>query len=90
MLDRLTLTILTADKRFYQGDVKRINITNKEGILEILPNHIPLITTVIPSVTRFVDIEGKEHRLFTSAGIIRVKKGQVDLLCEDSKWVDNQ
>ncbi|SCN23918.1 F-ATPase epsilon subunit [Clostridium sp. N3C] len=89
MLDMMKLTILTADRRFYQGEIKSIKVTNKEGILEVLPNHISLITTIIPSVTKFEDLEGKEHKLFTSAGILRVKKGQVDLLCEDSKCVDN-
>lgn len=89
MLDMLKLTILTADKRLYQGDIKSIIVTNKEGLLEVLPNHISLITTVVPSVTRFVDLEEKEHKVLTSAGILRVKKGQVDLLCDESKWVDN-
>ena len=65
MLDRLTLTILTADKKFYQGDVKRINITNKEGILEIPPNHIPL-TTVIPSVTRFRTLRERNTGIYLS------------------------
>lgn len=89
MLDKLKLTILTAEKRIYQGDVKSVKVANKDGLLEILPNHISFITTIIPAEAKFEDLEEKEHKLLTSAGILRVEKGQVDLLCEEIKWLEN-
>ena len=42
----LTLEIVTPEKRVYSKSVERVKLPCSEGEMEVLPGHIPLITTV--------------------------------------------
>ena len=86
MRNSFNLNILTPDKAFYKGEVKELTTENVHGGIEILKNHIAMITLLKPSVTRFVDLDGKEYKAFVSNGILRVKDNEVNVLCEACEW----
>lgn len=89
MANFLKLTILTAEKQFYQGEIKSIKTANLNGRIEILPKHIPMISVLTPTITEFTDREGKSYKLFTSSGILRVSTEEVELLCDACEWPED-
>jgi F-type H+-transporting ATPase subunit epsilon len=82
----LKLIILTPERKFFEGDVKELTTENDNGRLEILPKHIDLITSLVPTVTSFTTTEDKKIKIFTSAGVLRVEDNELNLLCETAEW----
>jgi F-type H+-transporting ATPase subunit epsilon len=88
MSNGLRLSILTLDRNLYDGEVKKIITVSTGGSIEILKRHTPLITTLKPSITTFIDVNDVEHKLFISSGILKVQDGAVKILCDAAEWPD--
>lgn len=89
MGDPIKLTILTPEKEFYSGEILSLNTEGDEGRFGILANHVPMISPLKPTVTTFKELNGKELKAFTSTGVIRVIKGEVEMLCTACEWPEN-
>ncbi|MCT8975812.1 F0F1 ATP synthase subunit epsilon [Clostridium sp. CX1] len=86
MADALKLTILTPEREFYTGEVTEIVTESTQGGIGILPDHMPLVTTLRPSVTEITEKGGKKLKAFTSTGILEVKDNEVRILCDTCEW----
>jgi F-type H+-transporting ATPase subunit epsilon len=86
MVDVIKLNIITPERKIYDGEVSEITTENDIGRLEILPNHVPMVTSIIPTVTTFTTVEGNKLKLFTSTGILRIENNEINLLSEDAEW----
>ncbi|MBU3159329.1 ATP synthase F1 subunit epsilon [Clostridium frigoris] len=89
MKNHIKLTMITPEKEFYSGDVVVLNSQSDEGVFGILANHIPMISQLKPTVTTFTQVDGKELKAFTSTGVLRVLKGQVEMLCSACEWPED-
>lgn len=86
MSEALKLTILTPERKVFDGQVKEISTENDLGRLEILPRHIAMITSLIPTVTVFTTLDGRRLKVFTSTGVMKIKNNYVSLLTETAEW----
>lgn len=86
MAGALKLTILTPEREFYTGEVVEITTESTQGGIGILPDHMPLVTTLRPSVTEITEKGGKKLKAFTSSGILEVKDNEVRILCDACEW----
>jgi F-type H+-transporting ATPase subunit epsilon len=89
MANHLKLTILTPEKEFYSGDILSLNTEGEEGRFGVLAKHVPMVSTLKPTVTIFTDLLGKELKAFTSTGILRVRPGVVEMLCSACEWPED-
>lgn len=72
MSEVLKLTILTPDREFYEGEVVEVITESIQGDIAILPDHMPLVTTLKPANTEIVQKDGKKLKAFTSTGVLEV------------------
>jgi F-type H+-transporting ATPase subunit epsilon len=86
MADALKLTILTPEKEFYNSEVMQVLTDSTQGGIVIMPNHMPLVTTLKPSVTEITEKGGKKLKAFTSTGILEVKDNNIKILCDACEW----
>jgi len=86
MRNSFNLNILTPDKVFYKGEVKELITENVYGDIEILNNHIAIITLLKPNLTKFIDLNGKEYKAFVSTGILKVRDNEMNILCDACEW----
>lgn len=86
MADALKLTILTPEREFYTGEVTEIVTVSTQGAIGILPDHMPLVTTLKPCVTEITEKGGKKLKAFTSTGMLEVKDNDVKILCDACEW----
>lgn len=86
MQKNLTLNILTANKKIYNGQIEKLFIESVSGKIEILPDHMDLVTLLLPYMTTFVDIDGNEKTLFTSEGVMTITSGEIFLTCNSAEW----
>ncbi|MBU3156792.1 F0F1 ATP synthase subunit epsilon [Clostridium estertheticum] len=89
MKNHIKLTMITPEKQFYSGDILSLNTQSDDGVFGILANHVPMIAQLKPTVTTFIQVDGKELKAFTSTGVLRVLKGEVEMLCSACEWPED-
>ncbi|MBZ9633007.1 F0F1 ATP synthase subunit epsilon [Clostridium sp. FP1] len=89
MAKNIKLTILTPEKEFYSSEILRLNTEGEDGRFSILAEHVPIVSTLKPTVTIFTDLSGKELKVFTSTGILRVYTDNVEILCSACEWPED-
>lgn len=82
----MTLNIITPDKKLYSAQIEKLITENIDGKIEILYNHINMITFLNPSITEFIEENNKKTKLFTSYGIMNVKNNTITLSCDAAEW----
>lgn len=50
----MLLRIASPEKTIFDGKVKRVTLPTEQGEITVLPNHIPVVTTLKPGIIRFV------------------------------------
>ncbi len=76
------LTIVTAEKTIYEGDIKMLVAPAVDGEIGILTNHHPIVTKLGPGAIRIQFEDGKEDRLFTSGGYLEFNSNKAILLAD--------
>lgn len=82
----LKIKILTPEKEFYNGEITELISENQFGKFGILPNHIPMISSLIPSITTFKTSDGNKFEAFISSGVLKVNNNEVEILCDACEW----
>lgn len=67
----LHLKIVTPEKEIFDSQVEIVNVTTPKGEIGVLPNHMNLMSLVIPGELRIKD-KGKEIIMATGTGMIQV------------------
>ncbi|PKK82305.1 MAG: ATP synthase F1 subunit epsilon [candidate division Zixibacteria bacterium HGW-Zixibacteria-1] len=83
------LTIVTPEKRFYEGDVGSLIVSGSEGYLGVLTDHAPLITAVIPGKVTIKDKSNQEIFLSVSFGFFEVSSNHATLLADSVEFLSD-
>ncbi len=78
----LHLEIVTPEALTYQAEVEGVIVPGVEGELGILPQHVPLITQILPGELRIQQGGGKELRLAVGEGFLEVRPDRVSVLTD--------
>ena len=81
MPNALKLEIVTPEGIAYSEDVQMVGLRSVEGQLGILPNHIRLMTRMLPG-EMLVRKEGKDNFLAVGEGLVEVTSDRVSILTD--------
>ena len=76
------LTIVSAELKIFEGEVKQIQATGVEGELGILPGHTPLLTAIKPGIVKLTLQDGNEEVIYVSGGFLEVQPNIVTVLAD--------
>lgn len=77
------LTILSSDKKMFEGDLQSLIAPGETGYLGILANHAPFMTTLVPGKITLKDVSGKTNVLDSkTGGFLEVIKNKVTILLD--------
>ena len=76
------LTIVSPERKIFEGEVKQIQATGVEGELGILPGHTPLLTAIKPGIVKFILQDGNEDVIYVSGGFLEVQPNIVTVLAD--------
>jgi F-type H+-transporting ATPase subunit epsilon len=79
--------IVSQDRIVYQGDADIVVLPGTAGVMGILPNHSPLLSTLQYGVIT-VRSKGAEQFFTVSGGIAEVQPDQVTVLADAAENVD--
>jgi F-type H+-transporting ATPase subunit epsilon len=77
----LRLEIVTPEEKTYSDDVDSVVIPGIEGELGILPQHVPLMTQLLPGELRVMK-DGHELRLAVGEGFVEITQEKVAVLTD--------
>ena len=81
----LKFQIITPERVVFEApEVEAVSLPTKMGEITILPDHLPLVASLVAGETR-VKVSGKEILMAVSGGFIEVKPGEVVVLAGFSR-----
>lgn len=92
MSETIQVDIVTPEKKiFSENNVLSVNVPGIEGDLEILSNHIPIITFLKPGKVN-IEAEGSKKSFFISDGVLEFNSNVLTILVSeifDTMVIDN-
>lgn len=77
----LRLEIVTPEQKIYSDEVDSVVIPGVEGELGVLPQHVPLMTQLVPGELRVIK-GGEELRLAVGEGFVEISEDKVAVLTD--------
>jgi F-type H+-transporting ATPase subunit epsilon len=80
-MNTLQLDIVTPEARTFSGSVQMVVVPGVDGELGILPDHMPLMTQLVPGELRYTTSEG-EVVLAVGEGFLEVLPDRISVLTD--------
>ena len=78
MSKTLKVKIITLNNIIVKENIFKIFIKSKDGKLEVMAGHAPMITSIVPNITILEDLDGNKTELFTSKGVVNISDDEED------------
>ncbi len=79
---------VTAEGVVAEAEADSVTIPTKDGEITVLPNHIPLVSVLVPGVVTYRHADQQQH-LSVTGGFVQVTASQVTLLADAAERADN-
>jgi F-type H+-transporting ATPase subunit epsilon len=84
MKSRIKFKIVTPERTVYEDEVYQITLPTAEGEITVLPDHIPLISILVPGEL-VIKKDGQELAMAVSGGMIEVRKNEMTILADTAE-----
>ncbi|MDR2531154.1 MAG: ATP synthase F1 subunit epsilon [Oscillospiraceae bacterium] len=81
------LTVMSAERKYFDGDAEEIVFSTPVGRMGVLPGHMPLIAAVKEDVMN-VTCEGTMRVAAVSQGFAEIGGQDVELFVDSFEWAD--
>jgi len=88
MADKLSLEVVTPFRTVLHEDVDAVTLPGIEGELGILPEHVPLLTTLDTGIMSYVNDSGNTQAIAVHWGYAQVDGNNVRVLAELAETAD--
>ena len=82
---KINFEIVTPERVVLKEQVSQVTAPTKQGEITILPNHIPLVASLMPGVIEVVKTDGTREVMSISGGFIEVLKDKVVILADTAE-----
>ena len=84
MTNKFELSIISAERKVFEGKVENILVPGMVGDFLVLSNHAPCISSIRPGFLEFSEGTSDKQRYFVSGGIIEVINNNVSVLVDSA------
>ncbi len=77
--------IVTPERTVFTSEVRQVSIPTQSGEITILPNHIPIVSVLVPGVLHLVTAQGDPQVIATSGGFVEVHGQKVTILADTAE-----
>lgn len=82
MASQFELTVVSAERKIFCGDVTSVRVSGVDGELGVYAGHTPLLTAIKPGMVKFTLADGKEEFIYVSGGFLEVQPTIVTVLAD--------
>lgn len=72
----LNVKIATPSDKIFDGELSTITIQTTDGVITVLPNHVPFITTIVNGYVQFND----QKVTIAKGGVVLDNNGNLNIL----------
>jgi F-type H+-transporting ATPase subunit epsilon len=83
----LHLEIVTSERTVFSGDVDMVTIPGSEGVMGVLPNHAPVLSTLRPGELR-IKIGQEVQEFAIGGGFVDIHDNRVIILADSAERAD--
>ena len=84
MINKFELTIISAERKVFDGEVENVLVPGMIGDFLVLSNHAPCISSIRPGFLEFSEGTSDKQRYFVPGGIIEVINNMVSVLVDSA------
>jgi F-type H+-transporting ATPase subunit epsilon len=84
----LKLEIVTPEGKAYSEDVEMVTLPGVEGEMGIFPNHVPVITQIVPGEL-IARKDGRDHSLAVGDGFVEITGERVAIMADMAIRAEN-
>ena len=84
MINKFELTIISAERKVFDGEVENVLVPGMIGDFLVLSDHAPCISSIRPGFLEFSEGTSDKQRYFVSGGIIEVINNNVSVLVDSA------
>lgn len=77
--------IVTPERVVLKEEILQITLPTKAGEITVLPNHIPLVSSLLPGVVHVKKADGQDEVISISGGFLEVLKDKVVILADTAE-----
>lgn len=85
----MQFSVVTAEGVVTEGEAASITMSTKDGEITVLPNHIPLVSVLVPGLVTVRHQTGDDQHLAVSGGFANVTGSEVTLLADTAERADD-
>lgn len=89
MAEAFPFELVSPEKLLVSGDVSSVLVPGTEGYFEVLANHAPFMSTIMPGVVEVKMADGKLDKYIVYGGFADVSPNGVSILAESSVHIDD-
>ena len=83
--DLLQVELVAADRLVWSGEAKMVIARTTEGDVGILPNHAPMLSTMVDGIVDVTTAEGETWIAAVDAGFLSVANNRISILSEHAE-----
>ena len=77
--------IVTPERVVLKEEILQITVPTKMGEITVLPNHLPLVSSLLPGVVQVKKKNGEDEIISVSGGFLEVAKDKVIILADTAE-----
>lgn len=78
----LNISVLTPEKKLYEGNATLVEVPGTKGRFQILENHAPIVSDLTQGLVRIVQENQQETKFEINTGVIECADNQIIVLIE--------
>ena len=83
-IKKIQFKIVTPEKTVFEDSVDQVTLPTQDGEITVLPNHIPLISVLVPGEL-VAKNNGEETAMAISGGMVEVQKNEITILADTAE-----
>lgn len=82
------LIIVTPYKNFFEGLISSVSIPTTDGDIGFMAGHTPIIVTIKPGISHYIDSQGNTRYYTLSEGFCKVSSDEILVVCNSAEYVE--
>lgn len=74
-MKKLQLSVVSPEKRLFDGEVSIVRLPGMAGAFSVLPGHASIVSSLAAGVISYDTPEGARHRLSVKGGFVELSGG---------------
>jgi len=89
MTNTMKLRVVTPESAFYEDDVDMVTLQGVDGEMGLLPQHIRMMTQMVPGELVVRRKDGRDQFLAVGEGLVEVSSDRVDIITDMAVTAEN-